>query len=34
MAGMAPSYPERLAKLLAHNLRALDGEARWRNRVV
>jgi D-2-hydroxyacid dehydrogenase (NADP+) len=33
MAGMSPHYAGRLAGLVAHNLRAFEGRAPWRNRV-
>jgi len=33
MAGMSPRYASRLAGLVAHNLRAFQGHAPWRNRV-
>jgi D-2-hydroxyacid dehydrogenase (NADP+) len=33
MAGMSPHYARRLAGLVAHNLRAFQGRAPWRNRV-
>jgi phosphoglycerate dehydrogenase-like enzyme len=33
MAGMSPHYAGRLAGLVAHNLRAFQGHAPWRNRV-
>ena len=33
MAGMSPHYASRLAGLVAHNLRAFEGHATWRNRI-
>jgi D-2-hydroxyacid dehydrogenase (NADP+) len=33
MAGRAPTYPDRFAALMAHNLIAYRGEGQWRNRV-
>ncbi len=33
-AGMSPHYGARLAEIVDHNLRALAGEAEWRNRIV
>jgi phosphoglycerate dehydrogenase-like enzyme len=34
MAGASPKYGERLAALLARNLRAFHGSGKWENRVV
>ena len=33
VGGLTPRYGERLAAILAHNLRAYRGQGEWRNRV-
>jgi phosphoglycerate dehydrogenase-like enzyme len=33
VGGLTPRYGERLAAILAHNLRAYHGRGEWRNRV-